>query len=284
MSASRSDLENLAIGTICAPIFTVALQPTIFLKHARMQGLPLTMDPRMLWRGTMASISNETGQAGLQFLTTGFFKRFARGNLGRPLSALEDAGAAAAGGAVSALYVSPVELVMIQQQRFGGSIQKTLWRLQRDFGLYGFARGYLATGLRDSVYVIGMLSATPFLEKEVKQMGFGAATGSVVGSLTAGVVAGTLSCPFDCIKACMKGDIERKTYGSFVGTGRSLYRAGGLGRLFHGGEWRCANLFGCFFIVSAFTSALDHHCPADGSVSIIDKLVEGVGESMPRVV
>jgi len=283
MSAARSDVENLGIGMFCAPIFTVTLQPTIFLKHARMQGQALSFNPRMLWRGTVASMYNETGQAGLQFLTTGFFKRFAHGHLGRSLTACEDAGAAAAGGAVSALWVSPVELVMIQQQRFGGSMQQTLGRLRRDFGWYGFARGYVATALRDSVYVIGMLSATPFLEKEVKQLGFGAAAGSVVGSLTAGIVAGTLSCPLDCVKACMKGDIERKSYGGFLDTGRALYRAGGLGRLFHGVEWRCASLFGGFFVVSACTSILDHYCPADGGSSIVDKLAEGIGASMPSL-
>jgi len=284
MSAARSDVENLGIGMFCAPIFTVTLQPTIFLKHARMQGQALSFNPRMLWRGTVASMYNETGQAGLQFLTTGFFKRFAHGHLGRSLTACEDAGAAAAGGAVSALWVSPVELVMIQQQRFGGSMQQTLGRLRRDFGWYGFARGYVATALRDSVYVIGMLSATPFLEKEVKQLGFGAAAGSVVGSLTAGIVAGTLSCPLDCIKACMKGDIEQKKYGSFTETGRVLYRTGGFGRLFHGVEWRCANLFGCFFIVSAFTSVLDHRYPAGSGLSFVDALTESVGASVGKAV
>eukprot|EP00429_Kryptoperidinium_foliaceum_P057563 CAMPEP_0176093076 /NCGR_PEP_ID=MMETSP0120_2-20121206/46635_1 /TAXON_ID=160619 /ORGANISM="Kryptoperidinium foliaceum, Strain CCMP 1326" /LENGTH=352 /DNA_ID=CAMNT_0017427003 /DNA_START=63 /DNA_END=1120 /DNA_ORIENTATION=- len=212
MSGSRSDLENLGIGMFCAPIFTVTLQPTIYLKHAKMQGLPLSMNPKMLWRGTTASMCNETGQAGLQFLTTGFIKRWAGVHRGRALTPLEDAAGSAAGGAVSALWVSPVELVMIQQQRFGGSVAHTLCRIQRNFGWYGFSRGYLATGLRDSVYVIGMLSATPFMEKEMKRLGFGAATGSVVASLAAGVAAGVLSCPFDCIKTCMKGDLERENF------------------------------------------------------------------------
>lgn len=75
-----------------------------------------------------------------------------------------------------------------------------------------------------------------------------------------------------------------RNYGSFMDTGRHLYRSGGLGRLFHGVEWRCANLFGCFFIVSAFTSFLDHHCPADGGLSLADKLADTVGASLPKVV
>mmetsp|Transcript_11605 Transcript_11605/g.33443 ORF Transcript_11605/g.33443 Transcript_11605/m.33443 type:complete len:282 (+) Transcript_11605:66-911(+) len=279
MSGSRSDLENLGIGMFCAPIFTVTLQPTIYLKHAKMQGLPLSMNPKMLWRGTTASMCNETGQAGLQFLTTGFIKRWAGVHRGRALTPLEDAAGSAAGGAVSALWVSPVELVMIQQQRFGGSVAHTLCRIQRNFGWYGFSRGYLATGLRDSVYVIGMLSATPFMEKEMKRLGFGAATGSVVASLAAGVAAGVLSCPFDCIKTCMKGDLERENFRGFADTGRHLYRNGGFGRLFHGVEWRCASLFGGFFVVSACTTLLDQHCPAGSDLNLLGRLADGLSLS-----
>mmetsp|Transcript_88157 Transcript_88157/g.254405 ORF Transcript_88157/g.254405 Transcript_88157/m.254405 type:complete len:128 (+) Transcript_88157:129-512(+) len=109
---------------------------------------------------------------------------------------------------------------------------------------------------------------------------FGTAMGSVLGSLTAGVVAGTVSCPLDTIKACMKGDIECQTYGGFVDTGRHLYKDGGLSRMFQGVEWRCANLFGTFFIVSALTSAFEHYHPAGSDMTMFEKFVEVLGANV----
>mmetsp|Transcript_4188 Transcript_4188/g.11687 ORF Transcript_4188/g.11687 Transcript_4188/m.11687 type:complete len:280 (+) Transcript_4188:107-946(+) len=278
MAEHRSDFDNMAIGFAAAPAFTVSLQPTIYLKHARMQGMPLTACPRILWRGTMASIYNETGQCGLQFLTAGVFKRFLQGDSRRSLTPLEDMSAAAAAGAASALYVSPVELVMIQQQNFGGTLAHTCARMHRSFGMYGFTRGYVATALRDAVYVVGMLSATPLLEQRMSQAGLGATAGSMLGSCAAGIVAGALSCPFDCIKACMKGDMERRRYNGFLDTGRHLWRTGGPSRLLHGVEWRCANLSGCFFIVSAATRAWD----SVGGFGALERL--GIfGAAMPNM-
>jgi len=257
MSSTLSEAENLAVGVISAPLFTIALQPTQFWKHARMQGLPLSLEPSVLWRGTTAAIYNETGQAGLQFLTTGFLRKLILGERRRALTAVEDVATAAAAGVACATYVSPVELIVIQQQRFGGSLADTCARMRRSFGGRGFTRGFVATALRDAVYVVGMLSATPLLETRLRRAGLGATTGSLAGSCVAGLVAGALSCPFDCIKACMKGDMERRTYGGFIETGRHLWRSGGPVRLFHGVGWRSANLAGCFFIVSGVMRTLE---------------------------
>jgi len=257
MSSTLSAAESLAVGVISAPLFTVTLQPTQYWKHARMQGLPLSLELSVLWRGTAAAVYNETGQAALQFLTAGFLRKLILGGSCRDLTAVEDAASAAAAGVACAAYVSPVELLVIQQQRFGGSLADTCARMRRSFGMWGFARGFVATALRDGVYVTGMLSATPFLETKLRRAGLGATTGSLAGSCVAGLVAGALSCPFDCIKACMKGDMERRTYGSFMETGRLLWRQGGPGRLFHGVGWRGANLAGCFFIVSGVMRVME---------------------------
>mmetsp|Transcript_52516 Transcript_52516/g.150537 ORF Transcript_52516/g.150537 Transcript_52516/m.150537 type:complete len:285 (+) Transcript_52516:66-920(+) len=277
MSAKMTDLQNLGFGMVCAPVFTFILQPTMYLKHARMQGLPLTWDPRCLWRGTAASICNETGQAGLQFLTTGLYKKLILGGASRHLTPLEDVSAASAAGATSALYVSPLESVTIQQQRFGGDMADTCRRMYRSFGLLSFGRGFVATALRDSVYVVGMMSATPCFEDRLTKSGLGATTGSLVGSCAAGVMAGVISCPFDCIKACMKGDFERRTYGTFTETARSLWRSGGAARPFHGVEWRCANLSGCFFIVALARRELEPYLLMGGTT---DFSMESLPERM----
>lgn len=257
MSEALSEAENLLVGFIAAPVYTIALQPTMYFKHARMQHLPVTLDPRVLWRGTGATMCNETGQAGLQFVNTGLFKKWALGGAQRPLTPAEDALSAAASGVVSAAYVSPVELVVIQQQRFGGGLLETCQRVRRSFGWWGFTRGFVSTALRDSIVVVGMLSATPLVEAELEACGAHPTAGSFIGSLISGTAAGVISCPLDCIKACMKGDLERHTYNSFRHTAGVLWREGGAGRFFHGVGWRIANLSGTFFFISLARSGLE---------------------------
>lgn len=245
------------LGGTCALVEAVVLQPTLYWKHARMQGLPMSLHPRVLWRGTGASMCNEFGQTGLQFVTTGLFRKAAVGGSGAPgreLTAGEDAAAAMLGGVAAAVFVSPVELVMLQQQRFGGALLTTPLRIYRGYGVWGLARGFVPTAARDAVYCAGMLSATPLLRRHAQQAGLPAP--EMAAAVAAAMVAGVLSCPFDAVKACMKGDLDQRTFGSMSQTVGTMWRDGGARRLFRGVEWRCANLAGCFFIIDGMEQRL----------------------------
>mmetsp|Transcript_26760 Transcript_26760/g.58185 ORF Transcript_26760/g.58185 Transcript_26760/m.58185 type:complete len:281 (+) Transcript_26760:74-916(+) len=276
MSTELSELQNLAFGMACAPVFTIFLQPTIFLKHARMQGLPLSFCPRVLWRGTPVSIFNETGQAGVQFLTTGIFRKLILGDANRRLTTLEDISAASMSGIASAVYVSPVELVMVQQQRYGGTMVETFSRMLRNRGIPGLMRGFVPTAARDSVYVAGMLSITPLFENLLEHEGLSHHTAVLVGSCASGSLAGSLSCPFDCVKACMKGDLEETRYGSMTDTTRKLMRSGGISRFFHGVEWRCINLSTSFLTVALARRLLDYYGVLDRQTTDFPLLPSGV--------
>ena len=75
MSSEMTESENTIVGSSAAFIIGVSLQPTVYAKNARQQGLPLTLDPRLLYRGIGPSLANEMGQLGLQFCATGILKR-----------------------------------------------------------------------------------------------------------------------------------------------------------------------------------------------------------------
>ena len=116
--------ENAVLGASAAFVEAIVLQPTIYWKNARMQGLPFTANPRIIYRGLGAALCNEMGQMGIQFGLTGYVKKLIAGHGNKNLSIAEDILSAVIGGAVGALFATPVELVMIQQQRFGGSLVK----------------------------------------------------------------------------------------------------------------------------------------------------------------
>ena len=266
-----SEPEQSTVGGIAAFVEGVVLQPTIYFKNAHQQGLPLTLDPRVLYRGIGAALCNEMGQLGLQFGVTGALTKFFVGDDPGAASAAAELGAAAGAGALVAFLASPLELVMIQQQRFGGSMAATCANIVKGHGTFGSGlyRGLGLAIMRDSIYVGGMLGATPLVHRQLMEWRglrepttLDAAAASSLGSVAdvaltslaasmlGGVIGALLSHPLDVAKTCMQGDLHRATYGSMLESLQTLLRTGGVERLYHGATWRTINITATVWIAN----------------------------------
>jgi len=215
--------------------------------------MPFSLNPRIIYRGTGASIFNECQMMGLQFGVTGFFQRIFRSDASHHVSRTQEMISATLGGAFTALFTSPVELVMIQQQRFGGNIFSVTTKIGKEFGFgsKGVFRGLSANIARDSLYVCGMLGVTPILQKYfMDHMDLGKQTAGLYASLLGGVISAVPSHPFDIVKTCMQGDIEQKVYRSFTQTFRALWNEGGVKRYFNGCFWRTINVVGTVYVAN----------------------------------
>ena len=108
---------------------------------------------------------------GMQFGLTGAIQRMylslafgvASGQKKVKLSWMDEVALAAAGGALSAIFSSPIELIMIQQQLHGGSMATQLARIVHNHGMLsgGLGRGMLSCIARDANYTAGLLGVTP---------------------------------------------------------------------------------------------------------------------------
>lgn len=161
-----TDPQNTALGVAAAFIEGVILQPTLYWKNARAMKLPFTLDPRVIYRGTGASIFNEMQMMGLQFGITGFFNKIFANDSGS-MSVSNTFISAILGGVITATFSCPVELVMIQQQKHSGSLIGTPIRIAKQFGVGsgGLFRGLTLTMTRDGIYVAGMLGMTPLMQQ-----------------------------------------------------------------------------------------------------------------------
>jgi solute carrier family 25 (mitochondrial carnitine/acylcarnitine transporter), member 20/29 len=161
----------------------------------------------------------------------------------RSLNATEQISAGFAGGALSGIACAPMELVLIQQQRFGGSLFSTPGRIVSSFSGSSLFRGLAMSCGREGIFTAGYLGIGPAMTAYLtNDQGMSPVTAKVAGALTGGVLAGTLSHPMDTIKSCQQGDLEQKTFTSVAQTARTLFADGGVKRFFRGWGWRTSRM------------------------------------------
>jgi len=157
------------------------------------------------------------------------------------------------GGMIAATAASPVELIMIQQQKHGGTFFGTPIRIAKQFGpgLSGIFRGVVPTMARDAIYVSGMLGVTPLVQGYCEtKLGMSPLSASFTASVIGGVCGAVFSQPVDVLKTCMQGDMEQKKYGSTLRAASQVWSEGGLRRIFNGCFWRTVNIVGTVYIAN----------------------------------
>merc|ERR1719379_1419273 len=100
---------------------------------------------------------------------------------------------------------------MIQQQRFGGSLSGTPFRILQEHGIRGLFRGYTAMIFRETIWTTGMLGTTPLMQRWLmEEKGWNLNAAEITASLTNGMAVGVLSCPVDAMSTSMKGDLGQE--------------------------------------------------------------------------
>jgi len=249
--------ENAVLGTIAGGIEVCIDQPMLYWKNAVQQRLPFTMNPRIVYRGLTMSVTNMAVLTGLQFISTGYISKAITGGVEREMSLTENVAAGFLGGALSGLVATPMELVMIQQQRHGGTIINTPARIVSSFGPLGLARGMVTAVSREAIFTAGMLGIAPSLQAILhRDYGMQNDIAGMAGAVAGGVVAATLSHPLDTTKTCMQGDIEQQTYTSFTKSLKTIYDQQGLRRMYTGWGWRCGRMICAIFWINLIKNKL----------------------------
>jgi solute carrier family 25 carnitine/acylcarnitine transporter 20/29 len=244
----------MCLGIISGMSAKCTNYPLLNWKNTTQQGLPLSINPKIVYRGLPAALCNIGATTGVQFLLTGRFQDLIAG--GRTMTDTERGVAAALGGAVSGVPCSLWELTMIQQQRFGGSLVSTPVRILKDHGVMQFSRGMMMCMIRESGFCVTMLAATPIIQEKIRvnyAETFGNDTALAIGSLASAFVGATATHPVDTIKTCMQGDLDRTKWTNAVRTGSILLAERGVAQgLFSGLSWRMALIATTFFLINKF--------------------------------
>jgi hypothetical protein len=100
-------------------------------------------------------VSNMSVLTGIQFPLFGLISNIFTAGEKRKLTAGEQISAGFLGGFVSGVACAPMELVLIQQQKFGGSVFSTPKRLMQQGGARGLFRGFLTASGREGLFTAG---------------------------------------------------------------------------------------------------------------------------------
>ena len=111
--------QNCGLGMVAGCCCKAINYPLLSWKNSVQQGLGVSLNPAVVYRGLPMAMLNLGGTTAVQFGTTGFFQR-ALGSVASKDDA--EMGGAFLGGLASGVPCSVWELTMIQQQRFGGGL------------------------------------------------------------------------------------------------------------------------------------------------------------------
>lgn len=239
MSTKLNELENATVGMAVGAIEVLCLQPLNYAKNMVQQGLPISPNPANMYRGVGANVVNMGSCTMIQFAVGGAAKKTILGDEQRSLQAYEEMGAGIFAGIISATVGSPLELIMIQQQRKGGSTVATLKNIANPSTI---GRGFIGAAVREGLWTCGYLSIPPIvrsnLTKSFPETFDSEAKARVPAALLGGLFGCYLTHPFDTIKTCMQGDIERQNFKGFVHTGKAIFAEGGLAAFYRGATFR----------------------------------------------
>lgn len=240
MSTRLNEFQNATVGMTVGVIEVACLQGFNYAKNMVQQGLPLTLDPRKLYRGVGANMVNMGSCTMIQFAVGGALRRtVSGGDNEKRLTLTQEMACGIGAGTVSALAGSPLELIMIQQQRKGGNVISTIGNLASPALI---SRGFIGAAVREALWTCGYLSIPPIVRRHLLENFPDTfktnAEARVPAALLGGLFACYLTHPFDTIKTCMQGDIERKKYGTLTETAKTIYGESKIPGFYRGATFR----------------------------------------------
>ena len=264
-------MRMFVVGGLAGVLETMIVQPLVYWKtvaHLSAAGGPSTWErlwvavrsPSMLYRGVGVNAASIGPISAWQYASDGFARGLHRQMTQRDATATESLLIASITGALSTVIVTPAELLMILQQRSGGTFLDTSKDILRRDGPVGFLRGWASTGLREAGWTFGFLGLAPVIKQVLKDdskfFHQNDVAASLAASLMAGQVAATISQPADTIKTMVQavgsnhlGKTKVPSYASTWSAVMDLYQRQGLGAFWKGLAPRSIRCMGAVFIL-----------------------------------
>jgi hypothetical protein len=227
------------------------LQPFNYAKNMVQQKQPISVNPVFWYRGVGANCVNMGSCTMIQFAVGGRLKQTLLKGEERHLSLAEEMSCGVTAGVVSALVGSPLELIMIQQQRKGGNTLLTINNIAANpSNIY---RGFVGAAVREGLWTCGYLAIPPVVRRTLMESYPQTFPDNNRARVPAALLGGLFACylthPFDTVKTCMQGDIERTMYGTFSQTASKIWHESSVPGFYRGATFRYGRMVCAVFIM-----------------------------------
>jgi len=232
-------------------IEVLTLQPFNYAKNMTQQKQPISLNPLIMYRGVHANAVNMGSCTMIQFAVGGRLKQTILNGESRHLSLYEEMAAGICAGTVSGLVGSPLELIMIQQQRKGLPLGTTIGDITKNPA--NIMRGFVGCAVREALWTCGYLSIPPVVRRTLMESYPETFPDNNRARIPAALLGGLFACymthPFDTVKTCMQGDIERNTYGTFTQTASKIFAESNIPGFYRGATFRYGRMVCAVFMM-----------------------------------
>jgi hypothetical protein len=143
------------------------LQPFNYAKNMVQQQRPISLNPVVMYRGVGANCINMGSCTMIQFAVGGKLKTMVNKGDDKPLTLGQEMSCGIIAGTISAVVGSPLELIMIQQQRKGGGVPTRLGDILQN--PLNITRGFVGAAVREALWTCGYLSIPPVVRRTLME-------------------------------------------------------------------------------------------------------------------
>mmetsp|Transcript_20854 Transcript_20854/g.49521 ORF Transcript_20854/g.49521 Transcript_20854/m.49521 type:complete len:271 (-) Transcript_20854:949-1761(-) len=252
MSSELNEQQNASVGMTVGMIEVLILQPFNYAKNMVQQQRSISMNPMVMYRGVGANCINMGSCTMIQFAVGGKLKNtISKGDASHQFTLAEEMTCGVTAGSLSAVVGSPLELIMIQQQRKGGSVVARFGDIMSN--PVNLTRGFVGMAIREALWTCGYLSIPPVVRRTLMEQYPSTFDTNDKARAPAALLGGLFACylthPFDTIKTCMQGDIEREIYGNFFQTAKKIASDSGVPGFYRGATFRYGRMVCAVFIM-----------------------------------
>ena len=199
-----------AAGALTGSTEVCIMQPIQFFKTELQQNrftLTRALQPKYLYRGTLIASTTIAPVVAIQFSVNGAcLSAFPALTETQRKKNTYFSGITA--GVVSAVIQSPSQLIEVNQQKHGGTIQSIFLRIYRTHGLKTMYRGFSMTATREGFFSMSYLANAPLVTHHIQtSTSCNSNAATLLGSIIAGSMAAIVTHPADTLKTKIQGDL-----------------------------------------------------------------------------
>lgn len=243
--------ESLLLGMVGGFLDVLIQMPLITLKICRQDGRKLPTNINNWYRGVGVNLISIAPITSLQFYLSDSLETKINKSKSFQNKTIDKIIASSIAGGISSLLYSPVELIMIQQQKQNSSFYNTNINIYKNYGINKFMRGLSPCIAREAIYTSGYMAFSPIIEQKLSDHSLSKSkyVDKISSCIITGSIVSFITHPIDTVKTKIQSDITKQKYKkNFVSEIYNIYKKEGINNIYKGGVSRTARACGAFFI------------------------------------